>query len=69
MIKADLNKLVDLGVVPVLHYTPMRPEYADQEDLDPRWCCHNEKDETFHHHGDTPEEAVRGLLRLVKAVP
>jgi hypothetical protein len=66
----DLNELVRAGVIPVLHHAPLRPQFAaleDPDDPDPRWCCHDERDEMYHCHGKDPEEAVAGLLRWARA--
>ena len=68
-VEDGLLKLVELGIIPVLHHTPIQPEYAAEEDPDdpePRWCCHDEKDSITHAHGFTMNEAVSDLVRIVE---
>lgn len=62
-----LQELVEGGVIPVLHHTPLHPNLTeDPNDPEPRWCCHDQRDEMFHEHGFTSHEAVDGLLRMVR---
>lgn len=67
-LQGALDELVANGIIPVLHHTPIRPEFVADEDPydpEPRWCIHDERDEMFHCHGYTAMDAAADMLEWV----